>query len=107
MNKRERCVWRSAGLRVSSDMGSWASGPPHRRSRKTAPSWEGAAAGSADGSDPRRMHHGPARGQPLHGVRDAVRAMVGEAIFEAGPGRHHRLRRIARYRSQENPEREE
>ncbi|WP_405640872.1 BCCT family transporter [Streptomyces uncialis] len=50
---------------------------------------------------------GPARGQALHGVRDAVRAMVGEVISETGPGRHQRLRRIARSRGQDNPERDE
>ncbi|MFE3019141.1 BCCT family transporter [Streptomyces sp. NPDC059256] len=50
---------------------------------------------------------GPARGQALHGVRDAVRAMVGEVISETGPDRHHRLRRIVRSRSQENPENDE
>jgi hypothetical protein len=36
------------------------------------------------------------RQQRLHGLRDAVRAMVGEAISEAGPERHRRLRRLAR-----------
>lgn len=38
---------------------------------------------------------GPSRHQALHGVRDAVRAMVGDAITEAGATRHHRLRRVA------------
>ncbi|MFD6186298.1 BCCT family transporter [Streptomyces goshikiensis] len=41
---------------------------------------------------------GPARHHPLHGMRDAVRAMVGDALTEqgpAGPDRHHRLRRVA------------
>ncbi|KJK49108.1 BCCT family transporter [Streptomyces sp. NRRL F-4428] len=39
---------------------------------------------------------GPARHHPLHGVRDAVRAMVGEDVTEQGPGsRHARLRRVA------------
>ncbi|MEU5682628.1 choline transporter [Streptomyces venezuelae] len=44
---------------------------------------------------------GPARGQALHGLRDAVRTMVGEAMTEQTPDRHHRLRRIARSRSQD------
>ncbi|MGW0395825.1 BCCT family transporter [Streptomyces sp. NPDC003042] len=38
---------------------------------------------------------GPARHHPLHGVRDAVRAMVGEAMTEQGPASHPRLRRLA------------
>ncbi|MFE5737926.1 BCCT family transporter [Streptomyces celluloflavus] len=38
---------------------------------------------------------GPARHHALHGLRDAVRAMVGDAITEAGPTRHARLRRAA------------
>ncbi|MFE9792434.1 BCCT family transporter [Streptomyces goshikiensis] len=38
---------------------------------------------------------GPARHHPLHGMRDAVRAMVGDALTEQGPARHHRLRRVA------------
>ncbi|MFE4591692.1 BCCT family transporter [Streptomyces laurentii] len=42
---------------------------------------------------------GPARHPALHGVRDAVRAMVGEAITEQGAARHHRLRRAARSRT--------
>ncbi|MEU5159066.1 BCCT family transporter [Streptomyces sp. NPDC020875] len=50
---------------------------------------------------------GPARGHALHGVRDAVRAMVGEAISESGPGRHHRLRRIAKSRGQSGSERDD
>lgn len=44
---------------------------------------------------------GPARGHALHGLRDAVRTMVGDAITEQTPERHPRLRRIARSRSQE------
>ncbi|MFF3646636.1 BCCT family transporter [Streptomyces sp. NPDC002564] len=44
---------------------------------------------------------GPARGHALHGLRDAVRTMVGEAITEQTPDRHHRLRRIAKSRSQD------
>jgi choline/carnitine/betaine transport len=39
---------------------------------------------------------GAARTQRLHGLRDAVRAMVGEAISEVAPERHRRLRRLAR-----------
>ncbi|MFG2714599.1 BCCT family transporter [Streptomyces goshikiensis] len=38
---------------------------------------------------------GPARHHPLHGMRDAVKAMVGDALTEQGPDRHHRLRRVA------------
>ncbi|MFF7297419.1 BCCT family transporter [Streptomyces sp. NPDC008265] len=38
---------------------------------------------------------GPARHHPLHGMRDAVRAMVGDALTEQGQTRHHRLRRAA------------
>ncbi len=38
---------------------------------------------------------GPARHHALHGLRDAVRAMVGDAITEQGPARHPRLRRVA------------
>ncbi|MFE9256992.1 BCCT family transporter [Streptomyces sp. NPDC006879] len=41
---------------------------------------------------------GPARHHPLHGVRDAVRAMLGEAMSERGPDRHARLRRAAEAR---------
>ncbi|MEU6820259.1 BCCT family transporter [Streptomyces atriruber] len=44
---------------------------------------------------------GPARGHALHGLRDAVRTMVGEAITEQTPDRHHRLRRIARSRGKD------
>ncbi|MFC7303257.1 BCCT family transporter [Streptomyces monticola] len=45
---------------------------------------------------------GPARHQALHGLRDAVKAMVGDAITEQGaPTRHHRLRRIVKSRSQD------
>ncbi|WP_098245855.1 BCCT family transporter [Streptomyces formicae] len=44
---------------------------------------------------------GPARGHALHGLRDAVRTMVGDAITEQTPERHPRLRRIARSRSQD------
>ncbi|WP_442272993.1 BCCT family transporter [Streptomyces sp. M-16] len=38
---------------------------------------------------------GPARHHPHHGMRDAVKAMVGDAVTEQGPARHHRLRRVA------------
>ncbi|MFF4160817.1 BCCT family transporter [Streptomyces sp. NPDC001678] len=38
---------------------------------------------------------GPARHHALHGLRDALRTMVGEAITEHGPVRHARLRRLA------------
>ncbi|KJY17301.1 MULTISPECIES: BCCT family transporter [Streptomyces] len=48
---------------------------------------------------------GPARHHPLHGVRDAVRAMVGDAVTEQGPGgglpSHPRLRRVARSRGRD------
>jgi choline/carnitine/betaine transport len=46
---------------------------------------------------------GPPRHQPLHGVRDAVRTMVGEAIEEQRP-RHRRLRRAARSQRDRHPE---
>ncbi|MFJ6521744.1 BCCT family transporter [Streptomyces filamentosus] len=43
---------------------------------------------------------GPARHHALHGMRDAVRALVGEAMTEQGGGsRHHRLHRAARSRT--------
>ncbi|WP_338702055.1 BCCT family transporter [Streptomyces sp. Q6] len=47
---------------------------------------------------------GPARGHALHGLRDAVRTMVGDAITERTPGatRHQRLRRIANSRNQDD-----
>ncbi|MEV7416299.1 BCCT family transporter [Streptomyces sp. NPDC089919] len=41
---------------------------------------------------------GPARHPALHGMRDAVRAMVGDAITEQGTDRHPRLRRAAEAR---------
>ncbi|MFI0976979.1 BCCT family transporter [Streptomyces sp. NPDC021093] len=45
---------------------------------------------------------GPARHHALHGLRDAVRAMVGDAITEHGPDRRHpRLRRAAKSRTDE------
>ncbi|MGY0019700.1 BCCT family transporter [Streptomyces sp. cg35] len=47
---------------------------------------------------------GPARGHALHGLRDAVRAMVGDAMTGRTPGadRHHRLRRLTKSRDQED-----
>ncbi|GHA76273.1 BCCT family transporter [Streptomyces termitum] len=42
---------------------------------------------------------GPARHQALHGLRDAVRTLVGEAMTEQNPSRHQRLRRAARSRT--------
>ncbi|MFG2664693.1 BCCT family transporter [Streptomyces sp. NPDC048387] len=44
---------------------------------------------------------GPARHPALHGLRDAVRAMVGEAVSESGPARHPRLRRLAESRGRD------
>jgi choline/carnitine/betaine transport len=45
---------------------------------------------------------GPARMHAMHGLRDAVRTMVGEAITEQGPDRRHpRLRRAAKSRTDE------
>ncbi|MGW1517897.1 BCCT family transporter [Streptomyces sp. NPDC002287] len=44
---------------------------------------------------------GPARHPALHGLRDAVRAMVGEAVSENGPARHPRLRRLAEARGRD------
>ncbi|GHF26251.1 choline transporter [Streptomyces mashuensis] len=38
---------------------------------------------------------GMARHHALHGLRDALRTMVGEAVTEQGPVRHPRLRRVA------------
>ncbi|MEV3857186.1 BCCT family transporter [Streptomyces sp. NPDC050095] len=47
---------------------------------------------------------GPVRGHALHGLRDAVRAMVGDALTGPSPsGAHHRLRRrVAKSRNQED-----
>ncbi|WP_024757602.1 BCCT family transporter [Streptomyces exfoliatus] len=43
---------------------------------------------------------GPARHHALHGLGDAVRTLVGEAMTEQGGGsRHHRLRRAAKSRT--------
>ncbi|WP_428999938.1 BCCT family transporter [Streptomyces cyaneogriseus] len=41
---------------------------------------------------------GLARHHGLHGLRDVVRAVVGDAVSEQGPARHHRLRRVAKAR---------
>ncbi|MEU5217667.1 BCCT family transporter [Streptomyces sp. NPDC020807] len=47
---------------------------------------------------------GPVRHHPMHGMRDAVRALVGEAMTEQGGGdRHHRLRRAAKARTDSEP----
>ncbi|GAA2534558.1 BCCT family transporter [Streptomyces fimbriatus] len=43
---------------------------------------------------------GPARHHALHGLRDVVRAMVGDAVTEQSGVRHHRLRRAARSRTE-------
>ncbi|MFG3281988.1 BCCT family transporter [Streptomyces sp. NPDC048111] len=45
---------------------------------------------------------GPSRHGALHGLRDAVRAMVGDAITEQGAARHHRLRRAAKSRTSDD-----
>ncbi|WP_415953679.1 BCCT family transporter [Streptomyces sp. KLOTTS4A1] len=46
---------------------------------------------------------GPPRHHALHGLRDAVKAMVGDAITEQTPARHHhRLRRAVKSRSQDD-----
>ncbi|MER5883137.1 BCCT family transporter [Streptomyces sp. NPDC001941] len=45
---------------------------------------------------------GPARHPALHGLRDAVKAMVGDAITEQGQVRHHRLRRAAKSRTEDD-----
>ncbi|MFJ4685272.1 BCCT family transporter [Streptomyces sp. NPDC088789] len=47
---------------------------------------------------------GPAPHQALHRMRDVVRTMVGDAVTEQGPTRHHRLRRAARARSESEAE---
>ncbi|MGW7349538.1 BCCT family transporter [Streptomyces sp. NPDC054854] len=44
---------------------------------------------------------GPARHHALHGVRDAVKAMVGDAVTEQGASRHPRLRRVAESRGRD------
>ncbi|MEU2183140.1 BCCT family transporter [Streptomyces thermolilacinus] len=43
---------------------------------------------------------GLVRHPALHGLRDVVRTMVGDAVTEQSPSRHHRLRRAARARSE-------
>ncbi|MGP9017486.1 BCCT family transporter [Streptomyces sp. BR1] len=45
---------------------------------------------------------GPARQHALHGMRDAIRAVVGDALTEQGPSRHYRLRRAAKSRTGED-----
>ncbi|MFF3619763.1 BCCT family transporter [Streptomyces sp. NPDC002467] len=45
---------------------------------------------------------GPARHHALHGMRDAVRAMVGDAITEQNATRHARLRRVAESRARDD-----
>ncbi|MFD9727085.1 BCCT family transporter [Streptomyces sp. NPDC059072] len=45
---------------------------------------------------------GPARHHALHGMRDAVRAMVGDAITEQNATRHARLRRVAESRTRDD-----
>ncbi|MET9465264.1 BCCT family transporter [Streptomyces sp. NPDC006544] len=47
---------------------------------------------------------GPVRHHPLHGVRDAVKAMVGDALTEQGPACHPRLRRVADARNRDRDE---
>ncbi|MET9609497.1 BCCT family transporter [Streptomyces sp. NPDC006512] len=44
---------------------------------------------------------GPARHHALHGLRDAVKAMVGDAVTGQGPARHPRLRRVAESRGRD------
>ncbi|MDX2392010.1 MULTISPECIES: BCCT family transporter [unclassified Streptomyces] len=44
---------------------------------------------------------GPARHHALHGVRDAVKAMVGDSVTDRGPTRHLRLRRVAESRGRD------
>lgn len=52
---------------------------------------------------------GPRRSQAMHGMRDAVRRMIGEAMSEGRPGTttHPRLRRAARSRTQGEGDRPE
>ncbi|MFF4007166.1 BCCT family transporter [Streptomyces sp. NPDC001717] len=45
---------------------------------------------------------GPARHHALHGMRDAVRALVGDAITEQNATRHARLRRVAESRTRDD-----
>ncbi|MFJ3836901.1 BCCT family transporter [Streptomyces sp. NPDC054904] len=44
---------------------------------------------------------GPARHHALHGVRDAVKAMVGDSVTDRAPTRHLRLRRVAESRGRD------
>ncbi|MET7758313.1 BCCT family transporter [Streptomyces sp. NPDC005389] len=46
---------------------------------------------------------GPARHHALHGLRDAVRTLVGEAMTEQGGDPHHRPRRAAKARMDTDP----
>ncbi|MBN0046799.1 BCCT family transporter [Streptomyces actuosus] len=43
---------------------------------------------------------GPARHHALHGLQDVVRTMVGDAVTQQSTGRHHRLRRAAKTRTE-------
>ncbi|MEI7031129.1 BCCT family transporter [Streptomyces pratensis] len=48
---------------------------------------------------------GPARHHAMHGLRDVVRTMVGDVVTEErNQGRHHRLRRAAKSRSESDGE---
>ncbi|MEV5883942.1 BCCT family transporter [Streptomyces sp. NPDC052020] len=47
---------------------------------------------------------GPARHHALHGLRDVVRTMVGDAVTDQSLARHHRLRRAARARAESDDE---
>ncbi|MEV6246591.1 BCCT family transporter [Streptomyces sp. NPDC051742] len=46
---------------------------------------------------------GPVRHHAMHGLGDAVKALVGEATTEQGGSRHHRLRRAAKARTDVEP----
>ncbi|MFB7352652.1 BCCT family transporter [Streptomyces gardneri] len=46
---------------------------------------------------------GPVRHHALHGLGDAVRTLVGEAMTEQAGDRHHRLRRAAKARTDAEP----
>ncbi|SCE07372.1 choline/carnitine/betaine transport [Streptomyces sp. BpilaLS-43] len=52
---------------------------------------------------------GPPRGQALHGLRDAIRKMIGETVSEGVPPAptHPRLRRVAKTRAQRQDEEQE
>ncbi|MFC8272229.1 BCCT family transporter [Streptomyces sp. NPDC057271] len=43
---------------------------------------------------------GAPRHHPLHGLRDAVRAIMGDTVTDQSASRHHRLRRAARSRTE-------